>query len=95
MKVNGKTILKHDVNYDYMIKYNNFCHDKLVEFGYTPNGYDMKTEKVCVMKFKDPKKTWDSEGRKIYHFDSFIDAAEDLIGITREVFENERKNDNE
>ena len=42
------------------------------------------------MKFKNPNKTWDTEGLKVYHFDSFIDAAENLIGIT----ENDFKKDN-
>ena len=88
MKANGKRFSKLDANYNDMVRYNSFCHDKLVEAGYSPQGYDMKTDKVCVMKFKNPQKTWDTEGLKVYHFDSFTDAAESLIGITKEMFIN-------
>lgn len=89
MKANGIKFSKQNPNYNDMIKYENFCHDKLVEAGYSPQGWDRKIDKVCVMKFENPKETWRTEGRKIYYFDSFIDAAENLIGITKKDFEKE------
>ena len=87
MKAHGRKFCKLDADYWDMVRYNSFCHDKLIEAGYSPQGWDSKTDTVCVMKFKNPNKTWDTEGRKIYHFDSFTDAAENLIGITRKDFD--------
>jgi hypothetical protein len=94
MKANGRKFCKQDADYNDMVRYNSFCHDKLIEAGYSPQGWDAKTDTVCVMKFKNPNETWDTEGRKIYHFDSFTDAAENLIGITRKDFEKQRGGQN-
>jgi hypothetical protein len=91
MKANGRKFCKLDADYEDMVRYGSFCHSKLVAAGYSPQGWDAKTDTVCVMKYKNPEKAWDSEERKVYHFDSFIDAAEELIGITKEDFEKERR----
>lgn len=87
MKARGERILKQNANYYDMLRYEHFCYEKLIEAGYNPQGWDKKTDTVCVMKFKNPNETWNTEGRKIYHFDSFIDAAENLIGITEKDFD--------
>jgi len=86
MKVNGRTITKKDADYNRYVEYCNFCCDKLVDAGYSPNGYDLQTENVAIVKHRNPEKPWDSEGREIYYYDSYIDAAESLLGITIDDF---------
>lgn len=83
MKVHGGKITRLDADFDDVIRYDIFCYNKLIEYGYSPQGRDMKTDKVCVMKHKDLERYWDTADSKVYHFDSYIDAAEELLGITQ------------
>lgn len=82
-------ISKLNANYYDLLRYNHFCYEKLTEAGYSPQGWDKEKDMVCIMKYKDPQKEWDIEGRKVYYFDEYIDAAENLIETTREDFDKE------
>lgn len=87
MKAHGKKFLPHDEDYKDMLRYDHFCHEKLIEAGYSPQGWDREKDVICVMKLKDPKRHWDIDGRKIYYFDSYVDAAEELIGVKQADYE--------
>ncbi len=72
-----KRLKFHDDGYSEWQKAENAAHDRIMAAGYRPNGYDMKTEKVIVLSIQNEHTN--SEKRKIYYFNSWQEAEENLV----------------
>lgn len=72
-----KRLKFHDEGYNEWLKAENAAHDKLLSAGYRPQGMDMRMEKVVVFEIENEHT--ENEKRKIHYFNSWQEAAENLI----------------
>lgn len=62
-----------------MLRQDNIAHDKLSESGYKPQGWILKTNNICVMKIEN--ENTNSEKRQLYYFESYTEAAKELLKV--------------